>query len=97
METTMSSIAGTKDARSASNNVAQYVAAHPTLKIIGQQPDRIEVMDTPAKLREWRELVANSITKIPELGYTEPSGDGQTATYSYVGDKPVAVDHDCET
>jgi hypothetical protein len=35
----MSSIAGTKDARSASNNVAQYVAAHPTLKIIGQQPD----------------------------------------------------------
>jgi hypothetical protein len=54
-------------------------------------------MDTPAKLREWRELVANSITKIPELGYTEPSGDGQTATYSYVGDRPVAVDHDCET
>ena len=83
-------------AKRANSNVAQYMAAHPTLKIIGQQPDRIEVMDTPAKLQAWKVLVANSITKIPQLGYTEPSGGGETATYSYVGDKAVCVDHDSD-
>ena len=80
-----------------SSNFTQYVAAHPTLKVIGLQPDRIERMDTPAKLAEYRNLVANSLAQIPSLGYEVPSGDGQTATYSYVGDKPVAVDHDCDT
>lgn len=86
-----------KAATRKASNVAQYLKRHPTLKIVGQQPDLIEPMDTPAKLREWRELVSTSITKLPTLGWEEPSGEGQTATYSYVGDKPVAVDHDCET
>jgi hypothetical protein len=92
----MTKTESTPAAARAPNNVRQYMAAHPTLKIIGQQPDRIEAMDTPAKLAEWRQMVANSITKIPELGYTEPTGDGQTGTFSYVGDRPVCVDHDCD-
>ena len=78
------------------SNVAEYLKAHPTLKIMGQQPDHIEPMDTPEKLRQYRELVATSITKLPTLGWEEPTGDGQTGTFTYVGDKPVCVDHDCE-
>ena len=78
------------------SNVAAYLKAHPTLKIVGQQPDFIEPMDTPEKLRQYNELVANSITNLP-LGYEEPIGDGQTGTFTYVGDRPVIVDHDCET
>jgi hypothetical protein len=83
-------------ARKASN-FAQYVAAHPTLQVIGLQPDRIERMDTPEKLQEYKAIVAQSLAQIPSLGYTTESGEGQTATYSYVGDKPVCVDHDSDT
>ncbi|MEZ4425088.1 MAG: hypothetical protein R3E98_16955 [Gemmatimonadota bacterium] len=79
------------------SNLAEYLAAHPTLKIIGQQPDRIEPMDTPEKLEMYKKLVANSLSKIPSLGYQEPIGNGETGTFSYVGDKPVIVDHDSET
>lgn len=78
------------------SNVEAYLKAHPTLKIVGQQPDFIERMDTPQKLRLYNQLVENSITNLP-LGWEEPTGDGQTGTFTYVGDKPVVVDHDSET
>lgn len=89
--------AAQKATKRKASNVAEYLEAHPTLKILGQQPDFIEPMDTPEKLRRYRKLVATSISKLPTLGYEEPTGDGETGTFSYVGDKPVVVDHDCET
>jgi len=96
-EHNMSTTASTKQVSAKKrSNVAAYLKAHPTLKIVGQQPDFIEPMDTPAKLREYNELVANSITNLP-LGYQEPIGGGETGTFSYVGDRPVIVDHDSET
>ena len=79
------------------SNFAQYVAAHPTLQVIGLQPDRIERMDTPEKLEEYKAIVARSLGQIPSLGYTIETGDGQTGTFSYVGDRPVCVDHDSDT
>lgn len=75
----------------------EYIKAHPTIMIVAQQPDEIEVMDTPEKLRRWEELVANSVLKLPGNNYQDSTGDGQTATYSYVGDKPAVVDHDSDT
>lgn len=75
----------------------EYIKAHPTLMIVAQQPDAIEVMDTPEKLQRWEKLVAKSVLKLPGNNYEAPTGNGQTATYSYVGDNPVAVDHDSDT
>ena len=92
MEDTASTTAAKKP-----SNFAQYVAAHPTLQVIGLQPDRIERMDTPEKLQEWKAIVARSLGQIPSLGYTIETGGGQTGTFSYVGDKPVCVDHDSDT
>jgi len=93
----MSKTAQRRDtAKKRKSNVKEYLAEHPTLHIVGQQPDFIEPMDTPEKLKLYRELLATSIAKIPSLGYTDSTGDGQTGTFSYVGDKPVVVDHDSE-
>ena len=92
----MQETTSTRAARKPSN-FTQYVAAHPTLQVIGLQPDRIERMDTPEKLAEYKAIVARSLAQIPSLGYTIPTGGGETGTYSYVGDKAVCVDHDSDT
>jgi hypothetical protein len=75
----------------------EYIKAHPTIMIVAQQPDEIEVMDSPEKLLRWEKLVASSVLKLPGNNYEDSTGGGQTATYSYVGDKPVAIDHDSDT
>ena len=40
---------------------------------------RIERMDTPEKLAEYKAIVARSLAQIPSLGYTIPTGGGETA------------------